>query len=355
MDIPPERGSFLFLREVIYFYQNRIEPPYYKPSIMSLSFQAQLNKWGSEKTPFVFLIDFECQKPKCWSLNEPVDDFKYNFNGFTNIISKKQSENSSNATVEIKKYPISYEDYQLKFDFVKNQIEYGNSFLVNLTAPTKIETNLSLDYIADHATSKYICYLKDEFVSYSPETFIQINNGIIRSFPMKGTIDGNIPNAESLILADTKELAEHATIVDLIRNDLSKVATNVRVSKYRYYEKIQTQQGVIGQVSSEIEGILPNNYNEIIGDILFDLLPAGSVSGAPKNKTKEIIAKAEQMERGYYTGVAGYFDGTNLDSCVLIRYLQANNIYRSGGGITAKSIAFNEYQEMINKVYVPTF
>jgi hypothetical protein len=73
---------------------------------MSLSFQAQLNKWGSEKTPFVFLIDFECQKPKCWSLNEPVDDFMYNFNGFTNIISKKQSENSSNATVEIKKYPI---------------------------------------------------------------------------------------------------------------------------------------------------------------------------------------------------------------------------------------------------------
>lgn len=172
---------------------------------------------------------------------------------------------------------------------------------------------------------------------------------------MKGTIDANIPNAEALILADTKELAEHATIVDLLRNDLSKVASHVKVSKYRYYEKIETQQGAIGQVSSAIEGMLPNDYHSSIGDILFDLLPAGSVSGAPKNKTKEIIAAAEQMERGYYTGVAGYFDGNNLDSCVLIRYLEANNRYRSGGGITAKSIALNEYEEMINKVYVPTF
>ena len=322
---------------------------------MSLSVQAQLNKWGSEKTPFVFLIDFECQKPKCWSLKEPIDDFKYNFNGFTNIIPNKYFQDNVNSTIEIKKNPISFEIYQQKFDFVKNQIEYGNSFLVNLTAPTQIDTNLSLDYIAHHANSKYICYLADQFVSYSPETFIQINNGKIMAFPMKGTIDANIPNAEALILADTKELAEHATIVDLLRNDLSKVASHVKVSIYRYYEKIETQQGAIGQVSSAIEGMLPNDYHSSIGDILFDLLPAGSVSGAPKNKTKEIIAAAEQMERGYYTGVAGYFDGNNLDSCVLIRYLEANNRYRSGGGITAKSIALNEYEEMINKVYVPTF
>ena len=322
---------------------------------MALSVQAQLNKWGSEKTPFVFLIDFECQKPRCWSLHEPINDFKYNFNGFTNITPNSPSQDIVETTFEIKKNPISFEAYQQKFAFVKNQIEYGNSFLVNLTAPTKIATNLSLDYIAHHATSKYVCYLVDQFVSYSPETFIQINNGKIVAYPMKGTIDGAIPNAEALILSDTKELAEHATIVDLIRNDLSKVATNVRVSKYRYYEHIETQQGVIGQVSSSIEGTLPPEYPTNIGDLIFDLLPAGSVSGAPKNKTKEIIAEAEQMERGYYTGVAGYFDGTNLDSCVLIRYLQADNMYRSGGGITAQSIALNEYEEMINKVYVPTF
>lgn len=317
-----------------------------------MSIQKQLNQWGSENHPFVFLIDFECLKPMCWSLKEPINNFEYNFNGFTNIVKSKKEFDEA---VHLIKTPISFDCYQKKFNYVKSEIELGNSFLVNLTSSTKIETNLSLDDIVQNAHSKYICHLKDEFVSFSPETFIQINNGKIKSFPMKGTIDANIPNAKELILANPKEIAEHATIVDLIRNDLSMVSDNVRVSNYRYYEKIQTQEGLIGQVSSKIEGTLPENYNDNIGDIIFALLPAGSISGAPKNKTKQIINKAENAERGYYTGVAGYFDGTNLDSCVLIRYLQADNTYRSGGGITSQSDLFKEYQEMINKVYVPVF
>lgn len=319
---------------------------------MLMSIQKQLNQWGSENHPFVFLIDFECLKPMCWSLKEPINNFEYNFNGFTNIVKSKKEFDEA---VHLIKTPISFDCYQKKFNYVKSEIELGNSFLVNLTTSTKIETNLSLDDIVQNAHSKYICHLKDEFVSFSPETFIQINNGKIKSFPMKGTIDANIPNAKELILANPKEIAEHATIVDLIRNDLSMVSDNVRVSNYRYYEKIQTQEGLIGQVSSKIEGTLPENYNDNIGDIIFALLPAGSISGAPKNKTKQIINKAENAERGYYTGVAGYFDGTNLDSCVLIRYLQADNTYRSGGGITSQSDLFKEYQEMINKVYVPVF
>jgi para-aminobenzoate synthetase component 1 len=322
---------------------------------MYLSVKAQLNQWGKEKTPFVFLIDFECLKPKCWKLSEPILDFKYNFQGFTNIFSDSNKTNKKIGSAITNKSPISFEVYLQKFKLVKKEIEYGNSFLVNLTTETKIETDLSIEEIALHANSKYICYLKDEFVSFSPETFIKIKDGKIASFPMKGTIDASIPNAKELLLNDVKEIAEHATIVDLIRNDLSSVASRVRVSKYRYYEEINTQDGVLGQVSSEIEGVLPDNYNEMIGDIIFDLLPAGSVSGAPKQKTKEIILQAEQLDRGYYTGVAGYFDGVNLDSCVLIRYLQANHVYRSGGGITAQSDSLNEYNEMIDKVYVPAF
>jgi para-aminobenzoate synthetase component 1 len=133
------------------------------------------------------------------------------------------------------------------------------------------------------------------------------------------------------------------------------VADNVSVSKFRFYEEIKTQTGVIGQVSSEIAGTLPENYQEQIGDILFKLLPAGSISGAPKQKTVEIIQKVEQDERGYYTGVAGYFDGKNLDSCVLIRFIEQNYNYRSGGGITFMSDLNDEYKEMIDKVYVPIF
>ena len=108
-------------------------------------------------------------------------------------------------------------------------------------------------------------------------------------------------------------------------------------------------------MSSAIEGELPADYASKIGSILYDLLPAGSVSGAPKKKTAELIASIEGTDRGYYTGIAGYFDGVDLDSCVLIRYLGADNTYHSGGGITFQSDMASEYQEMINKVYVPVF
>jgi para-aminobenzoate synthetase component 1 len=90
--------------------------------------------------------------------------------------------------------------------------------------------------------------------------------------------------------------------------------------------------------------------------MLIRLLPAGSISGAPKRKTVEIIQEAEGEERGFYTGVAGLFDGRNLDSGVLIRYIEkvnGNLFYRSGGGITTQSVKEKEYQEVIDKVYVP--
>jgi para-aminobenzoate synthetase component 1 len=90
---------------------------------------------------------------------------------------------------------------------------------------------------------------------------------------------------------------------------------------------------------------------------LFALLPAGSISGAPKVKTLEIIKNAENYERGYYTGTAFYFDGDNLDSCVLIRFIEQTEkgwVYKSGGGITIYSDARKEYQEILDKIYVPT-
>lgn len=173
---------------------------------------------------------------------------------------------------------------------------------------------------------------------------------------MKGTIDADIPGAAEAILNDEKEKAEHITIVDLIRNDLSLVADHVYVSKFRYIDKLKTSHKDLLQVSSEITGTLPPDYHSRIGDILVSLLPAGSVSGAPKQKTVQVIAEAEQEKRGYYTGVFGYFDGHLLDSGVMIRFIeQCNNqlYFRSGGGITTQSDAKTEYQEAIDKVYVP--
>jgi para-aminobenzoate synthetase component 1 len=199
-------------------------------------------------------------------------------------------------------------------------------------------------------------WMEKEFLFFSPETFIQIENGLIKTFPMKGTIDASIERASEVILSDKKEMAEHITIVDLLRNDLSLVSTDVEVKRFRYIESIKSKNKSILQVSSEIVGRLSKDHNSNFGDILISLLPAGSISGAPKTKTIEVIKKVEQEERGYYTGVAGIFDGRKFDSCVMIRFMeQAGNqiYYRSGGGITSQSKVESEYQEMLNKIYVP--
>ena len=116
---------------------------------------------------------------------------------------------------------------------------------------------------------------------------------------MKGTIDASLPDACRLLMDDRKEAAEHATIVDLIRNDLSMVSEQVTVTRYRYCDCLETNKGPILQTSSEICGVLPEDYLSHIGDILFRLLPAGSITGAPKPKTMEIIAEAENYERGF--------------------------------------------------------
>ena len=98
------------------------------------------------------------------------------------------------------------------------------------------------------------------------------------------------------------------------------------------------------------------NWKVNLGDIMFQLLPAGSVSGAPKSKTVEIIKSSETHNRNYYTGVCGIFDGESLDSGVMIRFIekQKNNLfYKSGGGITAFSDLEKEYQEYIDIIYIP--
>ncbi|MBN1986929.1 MAG: aminodeoxychorismate synthase component I [Prolixibacteraceae bacterium] len=312
----------------------------------------QMNKLGKEGKPFVFLIDFEMKKPRVFTLAESVGEIWFRLPGHTNISASKPK--TSLTKWEIK--PASFEQYKKGFDLVKHHIHNGDTYLLNYTRPTPVETDATLEDIFFLSAAKYKVLLKNEFVCFSPESFIRIKNRKIYSFPMKGTIDATIQNSEKQILEDTKEIAEHNTIVDLIRNDLSLIAENVTVDKFRYLELIKTNRKNLWQVSSQISGDLPEFYAENIGTILFSLLPAGSVSGAPKKKTLEIIENAEQYERGYYTGIFGYFDGKNLDSCVLIRYIenrQGKLVYKSGGGITFLSEAEKEYDELLKKVYVP--
>jgi len=266
--------------------------------------------------------------------------------------------NSSNQNLVLKKYPIAFKTYQKKFQALQEQIRAGNSYLLNLTAKTRIETALSLDEIYDKAASKFKLQYKDQFVCFSPEQFVQIKNNTIFTFPMKGTIDAKIKNAKQLILNNEKEKAEHIMVVDLLRNDLSIVAKKVRVKKFRYVESLQAGNKTLLQVSSKIEGTLPKNWHEMVGDIIIKLLPAGSITGTPKKKTVEILKGIEKYNRGFYTGIFGVYDGKNLNSAVMIRFIEKskNNryFYKSGGGITCDSDCFSEYQELIDKIYIPS-
>jgi len=315
------------------------------------AFIKELDDLGKASEPFLFIIDFEEVSPMVYPLSKLPETIRFEIPGYR----KQQNPATVKAGFHLKMCPIAYPAYLDAFNIVLGHLRHGNSYLVNLTFPTPIQTSLNLEEIFELSEAPYKLLLKNQFVVFSPEPFIRIKNGIISSFPMKGTIDASLPDAERLVLIDPKESAEHTTIVDLIRNDLSQIADQVEVIQYRYIDRIQTHEKAILQVSSEIRGRLPQDYPQHIGTILDALLPAGSVSGAPKKRTLEIIREAESGPRGYYTGIFGIFDGQNLESAVMIRFIEQTKsglYYRSGGGITHLSKPEAEYQEMIDKVYL---
>ncbi|MCS7019392.1 MAG: aminodeoxychorismate synthase component I [Cytophagales bacterium] len=314
---------------------------------------ATMNRYGAAQIPFLFIIDYLMEQCLVIPITEIQNDkILYQIGEKTNACITTEKPVISYFS----KHPIPFEKYLPQFEAVMQQIALGNTYLLNLTCATPISCNLSLQEIFFVSQAKYKLWLNGQFVCFSPETFVQIIDSQIISCPMKGTINAAIPNAESLILNNLKETAEHYTIVDLIRNDLSMVAKKVRVEKFRYVDTIHAHDKTLLQVSSRIVGDLPENYPCHIGELMFRLLPAGSISGAPKLKTTEIIAAVENYPRGYYTGIFGIFDGKNLDSAVAIRFIEQTHeglVFKSGGGITSHSSAQAEYNEMIEKIYVP--
>ena len=314
----------------------------------------QINKLSSEGVPFLFAVDFELSEGIL--VENPLQQDKILFR-------TPQASNADRADSLIDRknvltsHPESFVSYQEKFRIVMDGLKRGDSFLTNLTVKTPIETPLSLKEIFDLSTAPYCLYVPGSFVCFSPERFVHIAmDGTISTNPMKGTINADMPDAENIILSDKKETAEHCTIVDLLRNDLGMVADNIAVARFRYIDKIVSGQRSILQVSSEITGKLNENYLSELGDLIFRMLPAGSVSGAPKASTLRIIQNAEKELRGYYTGIFGYFDGKELDSAVLIRFIEEKNgkkYFRSGGGITIFSQPEYEYSEVIEKIYLP--
>lgn len=312
----------------------------------------KLNKFGSSREPFLFILSYDLSKFYIQKLSLLPSSIKFQFDS-------KEIKNTEQETI-LEKFPIDFNQYKNKFDLLQEEIKSGNTYLCNLTAKTKIKISVTLDEIYDLVQSKFKLRFQnknDNFVCFSPERFIKIKENKIFTYPMKGTIDASIPNAKEIILNDKKEMAEHTMVVDLLRNDLGIIANNVRVDKFRYIDIINAGDKKLLQVSSQISANLQNDWNERIGDILTSLLPAGSITGTPKKKTVEILGNLEDYNRDFYTGIFGVFDGEKLDSSVMIRFIDedenGNRFYKSGGGITCDSDVLNEYQELLDKIYLP--
>jgi para-aminobenzoate synthetase component 1 len=311
-----------------------------------LKLREKLNYYGSKKTPFFFCISYDLSNWEVTPLSDLKSDISYSIDD--------NSIKNNNFIIDADFIPYSL--YKKQFNNVIENIKSGNTYLLNLTAKTKIKNKLNLQSIYTHANAKYKLYYKDKFVSFSPESFIKIEDNTINTYPMKGTIDASIPNAKEKILNDEKEFAEHTMVVDLLRNDLNIVSKNVRVEKFRYIDKIRAGQKELLQVSSKISGDLSENWHSSIGDILLPLLPAGSISGTPKKKTVELINEIESYDRDFFSGIWGVYNDNTLDSSILIRFIENNQgvlYYKSGGGITIDSNIDNEYNEMKDKVYIP--
>lgn len=311
-----------------------------------------MNRAGEVGRSFLFGFDFELTRG--FFIPDPLRQSRVRFNirGITNT-----PDDSADTPYMFERFPEPEAVYARRFDIIRAGLLRGDSFLTNLTVRTPVRTDLTPDAIYRRARALYKIHYPNTFVCFSPERFVRIDaDGTIASNPMKGTIDARLPDARERILADPKETAEHNTIVDLIRNDLSMVADGVHVQRFRYIDRLETSAGPILQVSSEIAGQLPDDWRSHVGHIIARLLPAGSISGAPKDATVRLIRQAEGAPRGFYTGIFGLFDGQALDSAVFIRFLDLTTTpltYQSGGGITARSRMHDEYEEVIQKVYLP--
>lgn len=345
-----------------------------------------INQLASTKCPFLAIASFDTQKNIVLPLSQiDPSQIAFDFNGkisnieaFTEWVNRQEKQKlneGGSATTKREPLevlwqpePIPFDRYQSAFSELMLALKEGRISLANLTFPTPVKCNLTLPEIFQRTRAKYRLWLSGEFCSFSPETFVTICDGVIATYPMKGTINASIPNALEKLMQNPKEIDEHKTVTQEAINDISLVANNARISRFRYIDRISRGDGEILQSSSMIEGDLPEDYRESLGDLFYRLLPAGSITGSPRDEATQILEKIESYPRHFYSGVAAIFDGENLDSTVLIRYLEEEThpndhktslaplyhyTFKSGGGITAMSNIENEYDELIEKIYLP--
>ncbi len=258
------------------------------------------------------------------------------------------------------------EHYCAMVEKAKHYIYEGDIFQVVLSnrLEADMEGSLFNTYRVLRSTnpSPYMFYFDGDTIEVagaSPETLVKVENGVLHTFPLAGTRPRGKTKVEDMelersLMVDEKELSEHNMLVDLGRNDLGKISKfgSVEVEKYMTVQRYSH----VMHIGSTVKGIMRDDCDAI--SAVDAVLPAGTLSGAPKIRACEIINELENNKRGIYGGAIGYIDFSgNLDTCIAIRiaYKKGDKVFvRSGAGIVADSVPANEFQECINKAKAVT-
>jgi len=316
------------------------------------------------------VIAFDNQKNKIILIvNVSVDDIETNYNKavvelkhMAQILSKgeKKQDLSGRLTGEISAL-FDKEQFCDMVNKAKHHIHEGDIFQIvlsnRLSAPFEGSLLNTYRILRTINPSPYMFYFSGtdvEVAGASPETLVKLENGVLHTFPLAGTRPRGKTEEEDLaleteLLADEKELAEHNMLVDLGRNDLGRISKfgTVAVEKYHSIERFSH----VMHIGSTVRGEIRDDKDGI--SAIEAVLPAGTLSGAPKIRACQLIGELENNKRGIYGGAIGYVDFTgNMDTCIAIRIAYKKNgkvFVRSGAGIVADSVPEKEYQECINK------
>ena len=273
---------------------------------------------------------------------------------------EKIKEKSGKLLGEVKPY-FNKEQYCEMVEKAKNYIREGDIFQIVLSnrLSADFEGSLFNTYrvLRTLNPSPYMFYFSGtdvEVAGASPETLVKLENGVLHTFPLAGTRPrGKTEEEDKLLekelLADEKELAEHNMLVDLGRNDLGRISKfgTVEVEKLHSIERYSH----VMHIGSTVRGIIRDDKDAL--DAIEAVLPAGTLSGAPKIRACQLIGELENNKRGIYGGAIGYIDFTgNMDTCIAIRIAYKKNgkvFVRSGAGIVADSVPEKEFEECLNK------
>ena len=360
--LPPFTGGF-----VGYFAYDYIK--YSEPSL-NLDAENQDQFKDIDLMLFDKVIAFDNFKQKIIIIsNIKTDDLENNYNEACMELKEiaeliKNGKKTEIRPLKLKsdfKPVFSREEYCDMVENAKNYIKEGDIFQVVLS--NRIEADISGSLFDTYRVlrttnpSPYMFYFSSndiEIAGASPETLVKLNDRKLYTFPLAGTRPRGKTSKEDLklekeLLADEKELAEHNMLVDLGRNDIGRIAEigSVKVDKYLSIERFSH----VMHIGSTVTGTLRDDLDPLVA--IDSILPAGTLSGAPKIRACEIINELENNKRGIYGGAIGYVDlSGNIDTCISIRIAFARNnkvFIRSGAGIVADSVPNNEFDECLNK------